>query len=98
MARTDLQLLENDLVISDGDFVLSDSDSQHIQDTINSIPGWWKENYMDGVNIRKYLKSKNTAELARSMVLQLANDNYTANPIMTNNSNGKLTINPNVSI
>ena len=98
MARTDLQLLENDLIISDGDLIVGASDSQHVEDTINSVAGWWKENYMDGVNIRKYLKSKNSGELSRSMILQLANDGYVANPIIKMNANGQLTINPNVTI
>jgi hypothetical protein len=96
MARTDIQLLDNDLIIQNNDLVIGESDDQHIEDTINAGPGWWKENYTDGVNIRQYLKSKNFQEINRSITLNLADDGYKASPIISNN-NGQLTINPNVS-
>jgi hypothetical protein len=94
MARTDIQLLDNDLVIQNNDLVIGESDDQHIEDTINSGPGWWKENYTDGVNIRQYLKSKNFQEINRAITLNLQSDGYVASPIISNN-NGQLTINPN---
>jgi len=94
MARTDIQLLDNDLIIQNNDLVIGESDDQHIEDTINAGPGWWKENYTDGVNIRQYLKSKNFQEINRSITLNLADDGYAASPIISNN-NGQLTINPN---
>jgi len=94
MARTDIQLLDNDLIIQNNDLVIGESDDQHIEDTINAGPGWWKENYTDGVNIRQYLKSKNFQEINRSITLNLADDGYAATPIISNN-NGQLTINPN---
>jgi hypothetical protein len=94
MARTDIQLLDNDLIIQNNDLVIGESDDQHIEDTINAGPGWWKENYTDGVNIRQYLKSKNFQEINRSITLNLQADGYAATPIISNN-NGQLTINPN---
>ena len=94
MARIDIQLINNDLLIVNGDLVLGTSDDQHIQDTINAGPGWWKES-PDGVNIKQYLKGKNYQEISRAITLQLQADGYNASPIVTN-VNGQLTINPNV--
>ena len=105
MARTDIQLVNNDFVfkntvVIDGvetDLILGDSDAQHIEDTINANAGWWKENYTDGVGIQKYLKSKNAPELSRSIKIELKKDGYDASPIITT-VNDKLNINPNVSL
>lgn len=94
MARFDIQLLDNDLIIQNNDVVIGESDNQHIEDTINAGPGWWKENYIDGVNIRQYLKSKNFQEINRAITLNLQSDGYSASPIISSN-NGQLTINPN---
>ena len=95
MARTDIQLLNNDLIILNGDVVIGESDSQHIEDTINAVPGWWKENYTDGVNIRQYFKSKSYQEVSRAITLNLQSDGYKSAPII-GQQNGLLTINPNV--
>ena len=98
MERTDLQLLDNDLIVKDNDFVLDLSDAQHIQDTINANVGWWKESYTDGVGIQSFLKSKDVAELSRKIQIQLQSDGYRCSPIITFTNNGLLNINPNVSI
>lgn len=37
--------------VVDNDIQYALSDTQHVQDTINAAPGWWKENPSDGVNI-----------------------------------------------
>jgi glutaredoxin-related protein len=97
MARIDLQLQDNDIVILDNDFVLGESDSQHIEDTISANVGWWKENYTDGVGIKQYLKSKDSAALIRAIKMQLSSDGYVCNPIVSF-ENGQLIINPNVSL
>ena len=85
--RFDVLLSGNDLVIQDNDIVLAESDDQHIADTINACPGWWKENFMDGVGIMRYLKAQNVQqELSRSMKLNLQSDGYNSNPIITYNN------------
>lgn len=97
--RFDVLLNNNDLVIEDNDIVLAESDNQHIADTINANPGWWKENFLDGVSIMKYRKGKDIQqELARSMKLQFQSDGYNSRPIVNFDANGTLIIDPNVSI
>lgn len=97
--RFDLQLSDNNLVINPengGDFAFVNSNEQHIADTINAFPGWWKENYADGVGILTYIKSKGTEQmLEQSIKLNLNSDLYTGNPIATFDANGLLTVNPN---
>jgi hypothetical protein len=95
--RIDLLLNNNDVVIVYNDLVLAESDDQHIADTINACPGWWKENYMDGVQIMKYLKGKNAQELARTMKLNLQSDGYNARPILSFDKSGTLIIQTNVT-
>lgn len=75
------------------------SDEQHIEDTINAFPGWWKENFSDGVGIRYYLNSSGQQQiLARSLKIQLESDLYTVgNPIINFNSDGQLVIQPDAS-
>lgn len=88
---------ENDLLVANNDLVYDVSDEQHIEDTINANPGWWKENFADGVGIRWYLNSDGQAQiLARSIKIQLTSDLYTVtNPIVQFSPNRQLTINPN---
>jgi len=94
-ARKDILI---DIVNNDVQFVLSDT--QHVEDTINAAPGWWKENPSDGVNIRAYLNSDGQAQvLARSITVQLQSDLYTVtNPQVVFDANGKLFINPNATL
>lgn len=83
-----------DVIDSDIKFVFSDT--QHVEDTINAAPGWWKENPSDGVNIRAYLNSDGQAQvLARSIQVNLQSDLYLCSPVVNFDSNGKLLINPN---
>lgn len=98
MARIDLQLTDNDIDVLNNDFILSESDAQHIQDTINANVGWWKETYNSGVGVQQYLKSSDTAELSRKIMLELQADNYKSSPLISFTNNGLLTINPNVNI
>lgn len=66
-----------DLLFKDGDLVVGESDHQHIQDTINAEPGWWKEFPTDGVGIRKYLGSNDRQQdIQKQIKVQLQVDGY----------------------
>lgn len=95
-------LSDNDgnLIIRDSDLQIGVSDAQHIQDTLYAAPGWWKENFTDGVNLQSYLNSSNQEQiLCRSMKIQLQSDQYkVANPTARYSVDGKLTINPGATI
>lgn len=94
----DFALSGNDLFFQNGDFAIAESDIQHISDTLNSFPGWWKENPSDGIGAFSYLNSAGQEQkLRRNIQIQLQSDNYTSAPIVTTDSNGGLTINPNVT-
>lgn len=96
--RYDIQLdSRNNLRVVDNDFVYDISDEQHQEDTINASPGWWKENFSDGVGIRSYLNSGGQEQvLARSIKIQLESDLYTVtNPVIQFDASGKLIIQPN---
>lgn len=87
------------LIIKDSDVVWGLSDQQHVQDTINAAPGWWKENPADGVNIRAYLNSDGQEQaLARKVIVQLQADRYKVNNPVIRFIAGKLTIQPNATI
>lgn len=77
-AAYDYLLDENgDLLFKDGDLVVGPSDHQHIQDTINAEPGWWKEFPTDGVGIRRYLGSSGKQqEVQKKVKIHLRNDGY----------------------
>lgn len=94
----DIALMQNDLQIRDGDFLIAESDEQHIMDTINAFPGWWKENPPDGVGVFGYLNSSGQQQqLQRAIKLNLTSDGYTVtNPTVTVSQDG-LTINPNAT-
>jgi len=87
---------DGDLLVANGDFVLSDSDTMHIEDTIVSHPGWWKQYPTDGVGISYFVKSTGQEQvLARSIKLQLELDGYQVDNPIVSFINEKLTINPN---
>ncbi len=97
MTRYDIQMDDNGVLeIENNDLVWDVSDEQHIEDTINASPGWWKENFADGVGIRVYLNSDGQQQvLARAIKIQLTSDLYTVtNPSIVFNANGQLIINP----
>ncbi|MFB6456580.1 hypothetical protein ACE38W_15015 [Chitinophaga sp. Hz27] len=96
----DIYLMKNDIVIRDGDFVIGESDEQHIMDTINGFPGWWKENPVDGVGISSYLNSSGQEQsIARAIKLQLSSDGYRVDsPTISYGDDGRLIINPNALI
>jgi hypothetical protein len=93
----DIALLNNDLLIDNGDFAIGESDEQHIVDTINAFPGWWKEDAPDGVGLLQYIRSSGKQqEIARSVKLQLQSDGYqVSNPTVTIDPDGLMIINPN---
>lgn len=86
--------------VKDNDIQYVLSDEQHVQDTINAAPGWWKESPQDGVNIRAYLNSDGQEQvLARSISVQLQSDLYqVVNPVVKFGTDGKLYINPNATL
>ncbi|HWB93507.1 MAG TPA: hypothetical protein VG605_16720 [Puia sp.] len=100
MARSqDIALEENDLLIDQGDLAISYSDEQHIADTMNAYPGWWKENPPDGVGLFSYTSSAGQEQaLSRVLKLQLQSDGYqVANPQVKIDNSGKLNVNPNAT-
>ena len=98
MANNDFILIGNDLQMANGDFLTGLSDPQHIADTLNAFPGWWKDNPADGVGTFAYLNSAGQEQqLRRSIQIQLKSDNYAAAPIVTTDNAGNVTINPNVN-
>ena len=100
MDRYDVQYDTTGLIVLNNDLVYDLSDTQHVQDTINAAPGYWKENFADGVSIRQFLNSTGQEQvLARKIKLQLESDLYVCiNPTVNFDATGKLTINPNATI
>jgi len=96
----DLAIINNDLIILNGDFAIAASDVQHIDDTINAFPGWWKNNPADGVGIFQYLNSAGQEQtIKRALILQLTSDGYqVSNPSVSTDAAGNLNISPNATI
>lgn len=93
-----LQDKNGDLLIRDGDFVIGESDQQHVEDTLISFPGWWKENPLDGVGVQSFLNSSGQEQtLARKIKLELESDGYQVNNPSVKFVNGQLEINPNAN-
>lgn len=86
---------KGNLLIQNGDLVVGPSDAQHVADTINAFPGWWKQYPNDGVGISSYYKARiEKQDLINKMRQQLENDGYRLfNPTVTMIDN-KLTVNP----
>lgn len=98
--RIDIALQDNDLLIINGDFAFAESDAQHVIDTMNALPGWWKENPLDGVGLPLYQKaSSSLPDLNRSTKVQLQSDGYQVDGGVLNlTPDGNLSINPNATI
>jgi len=97
--RTDIKIDNNDIVIFNNDLVLVQSDDQHIADTINAAPGWWKQFPVDGVGILNYFKGRNVQqELARSIQINLQSDGYNSRPLISYDNSGNLIIDTNVTV
>ena len=94
----DIRLQDNDLLISGGDLVVGASDMQHIEDTINAFPGWWKEHPKDGVGIFAYMNSSGRQqELARKIKLELQSDGYNVERPIIDISQDGIKVNPNAT-
>jgi len=76
------------------------SDIQHIEDTIQTTPGSYKENPEDGVAVGNYLSSSGQEDTIASKVsLELQKDLYQCDdPIVVYDQSGKLTIDPNINL
>lgn len=100
MANQDFSLQGNDLLIQLGDFAIGVSDNQHIADTLNAFPGWWKQYPADGVGVFAFYNSAGAEQiLKRKIAIQLKSDGYTVgNPEVTVSAAGQLTVNPNATI
>jgi predicted metal-binding protein len=98
-ARYDIRLSKAYL-IANNDAEWFASDVQHIEDTIQTAPGEWKENPTDGVAIMNYLNSSGQEkEIARKIIIELQKDLYQCNnPEVSYGQDGKLTINPNATL
>lgn len=95
--NTDFLISNNDAVMVNGDFATGASDVQHVKDTINGAPGWFKEFPSDGVGITGYLNSGGQEQaIARSLKVNLESDGYDVNnPTVVYDGRGGLIINPN---
>lgn len=87
MQTTDLKLENNDFFIDPvkGDFLITDSDTQHVEDIINSFAGWWKEFPTIGVGIKKHLGTTagGGAQVVKRIIkIQLKSDGYRADKII----------------
>ena len=86
-------------MFANNDLFFVESDMQHIIDTMNAFPGWWKENPLDGVGIMAYTKSStDLQELNRKVKIELISDGYKSTAPVVTLINGQLTINPNAQI
>lgn len=85
---------------ANNDFEWFESDIQHIEDTINSNVGEWKENPSDGVAIMNYMNSSGQQDtVARKVILELKKDLYPCNnPKVSYDVNGNLLIDPNITL
>lgn len=74
------------------------SDMAHVKSIINANAGDFKETPTLGVGANNYLLGSGVEQdIARKIIIQLRGDGYTCDrPSVTFDSNGKLTINPNV--
>jgi hypothetical protein len=97
--RYDIKI-EKTFVNTNNDIEWFASDIIHIEDTIQTTPGSYKENPEDGVAVANYLSSSGQeAIVGRKVILELQKDLYQCDsPIVTYDSSGKLTINPNINI
>lgn len=95
--NADLNINNNDIFIINGDFIIAESDEQHILDSLNSFPGYWKQNPLDGVGIRQYQNAVGIEQdLARKINVELASDGYqSAGAIVAFDATGRLNVNPN---
>jgi hypothetical protein len=79
MAAQDFLLdSDRDLRIENGDLVIGDSDQDHINDIMNSMPGWFKKYPLLGFNPYKDLNARvDPTDLNKNAKIQLKSDGYT---------------------
>jgi len=99
MIRNDIQV-NADYINANNDIKWFESDIAHIEDTINSNVGEWKEHPQDGVAIANYLNSSGQENvIKRKAIIQLKSDLYECNnPLVSYATDGTLTINPNIEL
>lgn len=99
MIRHDIKV-ESDYINANNDVEWFESDIIHIEDTINSNSGEWKEHPQDGVAIGNFLNSSGQENvIKRKAIIQLKSDLYECNnPIVNYANDGTLTINPNIEL
>lgn len=90
---------DGELLFANGDLLIGDCDQQHIIDTCNAFPGWWKEHPTDGVGIAYFQNSAGGSQmLARKIKIELESDGYQVNnPVIQFDAAGKLQIYPNAT-
>jgi hypothetical protein len=94
--RQDLKQINNDVTFLNGDFIIINSDTQHVEDMINSYQGWWKQYPITGVGIQSFLGSpSNDQVIIRQIKIQLQNDFYSSTPSIERDFEGKINIFPN---
>jgi len=72
--------IDRDFDFLDGDFIIDYSDNTHIQNIIESFPGYWKEFPSIGVGIMYYLNSSGKQqELNNEISRQIKQDGYSIN-------------------
>lgn len=78
MKAQDIKLdSDGDLLIKDGDFVIGPSDEQHIKDILNSVPGWFKEFPLVGINPFQFLNSRDSSQQLNQIIkTQLIGDGF----------------------
>lgn len=87
---------DNEIKIVDNDFQIVLSDEQHIQDTIQSYPLYWKQYPTDGVGIQSYVGSTGQIQkLMGEIKKQLQNDGYLCNNPKVTINQDTVTYNPN---
>ena len=89
--------LDATAITASNDLPVYESDQDHIEDTIASPKGAYKEFPNDGVQIDSYLNSSGQeSTIQREIILQLKSDGYRSqNPSITLDANGEMQIQPN---
>lgn len=99
MIRYDIDLTAADIT-ANNDIGWRPSDMQHIEDTIASNPGEWKQHPADGVGLTSFLNSSGReAAIGRKVIIQLQSDLYDCdNPTVVTEPDGTVAVKPNVII
>ena len=76
----------NDLTINNnGDFQITESNDQNIEDILYSVPGYWKESPLVGVNLYYFLNSSGKQQEMKNIInTQLTSDGFTIKYLIVN--------------